>query len=43
VQASDVEATAGSAEGDVECNGRLLMWQQQQEQQKLVWNVGAGF
>jgi hypothetical protein len=43
VQVSDVEATAGATEDDVECRCRLLMWKQQQEQQKMMWNVGAGF
>ncbi len=41
--ANEVAATAGSAEDDVECSSKLLMWQQQQDQQKMMWNVGAGF
>jgi hypothetical protein len=43
VQASDVEATAGTAEAGVVCRCRLLMWQQQQDQQKMMWNVAAGY
>ncbi len=42
LQANEVAATAGAAEYDVECSGRLLMWQQQQEQQKIMWNAAAG-
>ncbi len=34
---------AGAAEDDVECRCRLPMWKQQQEQQKMIWDVGAGF
>jgi hypothetical protein len=43
VQAFDVAAIAGAAEDDVECRCRLLMWKQQQEQQKMMWNIGAGY
>jgi hypothetical protein len=43
LQANDVAATAEAAEDDVECRCRLLMWQHQQELQKMIWNVGAGF
>ncbi len=36
-------ATAGAAEDDVECRCRLLMWQQLQVQQKIMWNATTGY
>ncbi len=42
-RANEVAATAGAAYDDVKCSGRLLMGQQEQEQKKMIWNVGAGY
>jgi hypothetical protein len=36
-------ATAGGKEDYVECSGRLLMWQQQQAEKKMMWNATAGY
>jgi hypothetical protein len=42
-RAEEFVATAGAAEDDVECRCRLLMWQQQQEEKKIMWNAAPGY